>query len=127
MSRTLDITVSPRRYGSVPRTPSRRTMDAATAARVLPQAIKDEMGKRLPPIMDALARLDRAIDRRNDRIIDARAKAVVGRVLADRAMARGGITSATSGYVRDSAGNRIRPMTPADLNAMADKHYGRVR
>ncbi len=121
MPRTLDVPL----YRS--RSTSKHTMDAATVARVAPKAIRDALEKRLPPIMDALGRLDRALDRRNNRIIDARAKAIVDRLRAEATMHSTGIVSATAGYVRDAAGNRVRPMTPADMQQMADEHYGRAR
>ena len=121
MPRTFDVPL----YRS--RSTSSRTVDAATVARVAPKAVKDALEKRFPPIMDALARLDRALDRRNNRIIDARAKAIVDHLRAERAMYPGGIVSATAGYVRDAAGNRVRPMTPADMQALADQHSGRAR
>lgn len=35
------------------------------------------------------------------------------------------LQSATAGYVRDEKGAAIRPMTPADLQATADRFYGR--
>ena len=34
-----------------------------------------------------------------------------------------GLVSATSGYVRDASGNRVRPMTTADLSAAASQYW----
>ena len=121
MPRTLDVPLY--RYRSTPK----RTLDAATVARVAPKAVKDALDRGLAPLMESIARLDRALDRRNNRIIDARAKAIVDRLRAEAAMHPSGIVSATAGYVRDAAGNRVRPMTPADMQRMADEHYGRAR
>ena len=49
--------------------------------------------------------------------------------MTDRVCAvRDAVRSASpSGSLRDAAGTRVRPMTPTDLQALHDAHYGRIR
>lgn len=88
---------------------------AAATARI--KASGEAAAASLSGLADSTARLATAVE-----TYKARRQAMV-----DVAAAPSGLVSATSGYIRDAAGNRVRPMTPADLNAIADKHYGRTR
>ena len=105
--------------------PTQRAMDGASMRRAIKAGVAKGMAKAKSSSRDSkrdTADLAATIVRKLQFVADQRRAAIEAASHQDA-----GLVSAASGYVRDAEGKRLRPMRPADVQALADAHYGRGR
>ncbi len=116
----------PSRSGHMDDAAVRRAVSAGVARVMAPVTVSSKRTARdavirrmgeLSESLDALAPKIHAFKERRRKMHDAAAR---------QAAEGSGLVSATAGYVRDDAGNRVRSMTSADMNAIHAAHYGRT-